>query len=55
MSIDPEQLQVAVLAGDARQVRILLRGATQADRAACAECGRRWFKLVSRTGRPAGG
>jgi hypothetical protein len=37
MSIDPQQLQAAVLAGDARQVRGLLRDATEADRRACAE------------------
>jgi Family of unknown function (DUF6493) len=37
MSIDPQQLQTAVLAGDVRQVRGLLRDATEADRRACAE------------------
>jgi hypothetical protein len=37
MSIDPQQLAAAVLAGDVRQVRGLLRDATEADRRACAE------------------
>jgi hypothetical protein len=37
MSIDPQQLAAAVLAGDVRQVRGLLRQATEADRGACAE------------------
>jgi hypothetical protein len=37
MSLDPQQLAAAVLAGDARQVRDLLRDATEADRRACAE------------------
>jgi Family of unknown function (DUF6493) len=37
MSIDPQQLEAAVLASDVRQVRGLLRGATEADRRACAE------------------
>jgi hypothetical protein len=37
MSIDPQQLQTAVLAGDVRQVRSLLRDATETDRRACAE------------------
>jgi hypothetical protein len=37
MTIDPQQLEVAVLAGDVRQVRGLLRDATDADREACAE------------------
>jgi hypothetical protein len=37
MSIDPHQLEAAVLAGDARQVRGLLRDATEADRRTCAE------------------
>ena len=37
MSLDPQQLAAAVLAGDVRQVRSLLRDATEADRRACAE------------------
>jgi hypothetical protein len=37
MSLDPQQLAAAVLAGDVRQVRGFLRDATEADRAACAE------------------
>ena len=37
MSIDPQQLEDAVLAGDVRQVRGLLRDATEAERRACAE------------------
>jgi hypothetical protein len=37
MSIDPQRLAAAVLAGDVRQVRGLLRDATEADREACAE------------------
>jgi hypothetical protein len=37
MSLDPQQLAAAVLAGDVRQVRGLLRDATEADRRACAE------------------
>lgn len=37
MNLDPQQLAAAVLAGDARQVRALLRDATEADREACAE------------------
>jgi Family of unknown function (DUF6493) len=37
MSIDPQQLAAAVLAGDVRQVRALLREATEADRSQCAE------------------
>lgn len=37
MSLDPQKLAAAVLAGDARQVRGLLRDATEADRRACAE------------------
>lgn len=37
MVIDAEQLRDAVLAGDVRQVRNLLRDATEADRRACAE------------------
>jgi hypothetical protein len=37
MSIDPRQLRGAVLAGDVRQVRGLLRDVTEADRSACAE------------------
>ena len=37
MSIDPQQLAAAVLAGDVRQVRGLLRDATEADRRDCAE------------------
>jgi hypothetical protein len=37
MSIDPQRLRAAVLAGDVRQVRGLLRDATEADREACAE------------------
>jgi hypothetical protein len=37
MSIDPQQLAAAVLAGNVRQVRSLLRDATEADRRECAE------------------
>jgi hypothetical protein len=37
MSLDPQQLAAAVLGGDVRQVRGLLRDATEADRRACAE------------------
>jgi hypothetical protein len=37
MSLDPQQLAAAVLAGDVRRVRGLLRDATEADRGACAE------------------
>ena len=37
MGIDPQQLAAAVLAGDVRQVRGLLRDATEADRRDCAE------------------
>lgn len=37
MSIDPQLLAAAVLAGEVGQVRGLLRDATEADRSACAE------------------
>jgi hypothetical protein len=37
MNLDPQQLASAVLAGDVRRVRGLLRDATEADRRACAE------------------
>jgi hypothetical protein len=37
MSIDPQQLAAAVLAGDVRQVRSLLHDAAEAEREACAE------------------
>jgi Family of unknown function (DUF6493) len=37
MNLDPQQLSAAVLAGDVRQVRGLLRDATEAEREACAE------------------
>jgi hypothetical protein len=37
MSLDPRPLAAAVLAGDVRQVRGLLRDATESDRQACAE------------------
>jgi Family of unknown function (DUF6493) len=37
MSVEPQQLAAAVLAGDVRQVRGLLRDATEADRRDCAE------------------
>jgi hypothetical protein len=37
MSLDPQELASAVLDGDVRQVRALLRDVTEADRRACAE------------------
>jgi hypothetical protein len=53
MSIDPQQLAAAVLAGDVRQVRSLLRDATEADRRACAESLK--SLLTSAESRPRGG
>jgi Family of unknown function (DUF6493) len=46
MSLDPEELKAAFVAADVRQVRELLRGATQAERRACAESLERYLRAV---------